>query len=69
MDLTLVENVAVAVLYGRAGITNMKLAAEQAYEILEFTGLAPKAKSLPSRLALEDRKRLEIARALGSNPR
>ncbi len=68
MDLTLVENVAVAVLYGRTGITNMKLAAEKAYEILEFTGLARRARSVPGRLALEDRKRLEIARALGSKP-
>ncbi len=68
MDLTLVENVAIAVLYGRTGITNVKLAAEKAYEVLEFTGLARKARSLPGRLALEDRKRLEIARALGSKP-
>ena len=68
MDLTLVENVAIAVLYGRMGISDTKLAAEKAFAILEFTGLATKARSLPGQLALEDRKRLEVARALGSKP-
>ncbi len=68
MDLTLVENVAIAVLYGRMGISDTKLAAEKALNILEFTGLSAKARSLPGQLALEDRKRLEVARALGSKP-
>lgn len=68
MDLTLVANVAVAVLYGRWGITETKPAAQKAHEILEFTGLSAKARSLPGQLALEDRKRLEVARALGSKP-
>lgn len=68
MDLDLVENVAVAVLYGRMGISDPKLAAEKANEILEFAGLETKARNLPGQLALEDRKRLEVARALGSKP-
>lgn len=68
MDLTLVENVAIAVLYGRMGISDSREAQDKAYEILRFTGLAAKAYSLPGQLALEDRKRLEVARALGSRP-
>lgn len=68
MDLTLVENVAIAVLYGRMGISDSTEAKDKAYDILRFTGLTAKAYNLPGQLALEDRKRLEVARALGSRP-
>ncbi len=69
MDLSLVENVTTGVLYGREGIGDMRSARARAAQILEFTGLADKAASLPGQLALEDRKRLEVARALASKPR
>jgi branched-chain amino acid transport system ATP-binding protein len=68
MDLSLAENVAIAVLYGRGGVDTPKLAKERAADILEFTGLADRAHKLPRQLALEDRKRLEIARALATKP-
>ncbi|MFH1480507.1 MAG: ABC transporter ATP-binding protein [Pseudomonadota bacterium] len=68
MDLNLIQNVAIAVLYGREEIHAPRLARERAMEILNFTGLAGKAASLPEELALEDRKRLEVARALASRP-
>lgn len=68
MDLSLLENVATAVLYGRDGITDMKASREKAAEILVFTGLGGKMRRVPGELALEDRKRLEVARALGSAP-
>ncbi|UCB47904.1 MAG: ABC transporter ATP-binding protein [Deltaproteobacteria bacterium] len=68
MDLDLTQNVAIAVLYGREGISGLKLAWERAAEILNFTGLSSKAHKLPGQLALEDRKRLEIARALATKP-
>jgi branched-chain amino acid transport system ATP-binding protein len=68
MDLNLTQNVAIAVLYGREGIHDPKLARERSGEILNFTGLSKKADKLPGQLALEDRKRLEIARALASKP-
>jgi branched-chain amino acid transport system ATP-binding protein len=68
MDLSLIHNVAIAVLYGREGIETPRLAWNRAGEILEFTGLASKAEVLPGQLALEDRKRLEIARALATKP-
>jgi branched-chain amino acid transport system ATP-binding protein len=69
MDLSLCENVATAVLYGREGIETVKLARERAIEILAFCGLEAKADQFPGQLALEDRKRLEVARALGSCPK
>jgi branched-chain amino acid transport system ATP-binding protein len=68
MDLDLTQNVAIAVLYGREGINDPKLAWVRSGEILDFTGLSTKARKLPGQLALEDRKRLEIARALASKP-
>ena len=69
MDLNLLENVTTAVLYGREGISRMEGAREKAYWYLEFSELADKAYSLPGELALEDRKRLEVARALASAPK
>jgi branched-chain amino acid transport system ATP-binding protein len=68
MDLSLTHNVAIAVLYGREAIDAPKAAWTRAGEILEFAGLADKAHKLPGQLALEDRKRLEIARALATKP-
>jgi branched-chain amino acid transport system ATP-binding protein len=68
MDLTLVHNVATAVLFGREHIKKPAEAKKRALGILEFTGLSEKAHVLPGQLALEDRKRLEIARALAIKP-
>lgn len=69
MDLTLLDNVTTAVLYGRENVREMKTAREKAEMILQFTGLAEKIHQLPSQLALVNRKRLEVARALGSHPK
>lgn len=69
MELTLLENVTIAVLYGRSNVKNVGMARDIAMSILTFTGLAPRFDSLPGQLGLEGRKRLEIARALGSKPK
>jgi branched-chain amino acid transport system ATP-binding protein len=68
MDFTLAQNVAMAVLFGRDPAEKPAGARETALGILEFTGLSEKAHALPGQLALEDRKRLEIARALAIKP-
>jgi branched-chain amino acid transport system ATP-binding protein len=68
MDLTLLENVEIAVLYGREGITDANAARDRAQEILDFAGLAAKSYNLPGELALESRKRLEMAGVLALKP-
>lgn len=69
MELSLIENVAIAVLYGRSGVRKVDAARDMAMGILKFTGLDSKFRSLPGELGIEGRKRLEIARALGSKPK
>lgn len=67
-SLNLIENVATGVLYGRKQLSGTRQAREEAMEILNFTGLADKARRLPGELVLEDRKRMEVARALALHP-
>jgi len=64
-DLTVLENVMVGSLlhYPR-----VKEAREHALEILEFTDLYPKSNYLGKSLTVADRKRLEIARTLATEP-
>ena len=69
MDLSLLENVTTAVLYGRSNVRRVEKAQDIAMDILEFTGLSPRSDKLPGQLGLEGRKRLEIARSLGSKPK
>jgi len=57
-----------AVLRTRAQRAEEALLVERAVEHLQFVGLGPKALSLASSLAYGDQRRLEIARALASEP-
>ena len=65
--MTCLENVLVATTHG-AGLTR-KAGEELSLEILDRVGLIEKAKLPAGRLTLLDRKRLEIARALGTKPK
>jgi branched-chain amino acid transport system ATP-binding protein len=64
--LTVFENVLVAAIFG--GRNADAEANARAVEVLELTGLLPKANKLAGGLTLLDRKRLEFARALATNP-
>ena len=68
LAMTVLENVAVGVLYGRQGETEMKRALEKSEEIIRFTGLEKKMQVRAGNLALADRKRLEIARSMATRP-
>jgi branched-chain amino acid transport system ATP-binding protein len=65
-DMSVRDNVRVGAEYGRGG--DGKSVANRVNEVLEFSGLASQADKLAKNLTLAGRKRLEIARALATNP-
>jgi branched-chain amino acid transport system ATP-binding protein len=69
LRLTTLGNVIVAVVFGRAHSPSQRQAAAMARRWLEFMGLEEKAEVPASGLTLAERKRLEIARALATEPR
>ena len=64
--MTVFENVLVAATFG--GRSRERAAYPLCLDLLEHTGLAPRANRLAGSLGLLDRKRLELARALGTRP-
>jgi branched-chain amino acid transport system ATP-binding protein len=68
LNLTAQRNVAMAAAFGRAAPPSLQQAEHIAWQWLEFVGLAEKAYIPAKSLALGERKRLEIARALATNP-
>jgi branched-chain amino acid transport system ATP-binding protein len=67
--LTVLENVLVGLYYGRPTKVRGKDPRQLAMEVLSFMGLADLATRLPGELTLANRKRLEVARALATDPR
>ncbi len=63
------ENVALAVLYGARREASPEVARREADGILDEVGLSAQADLEARRLTLAARKRLEIARALGTRPK
>jgi branched-chain amino acid transport system ATP-binding protein len=68
-NMTVLENVALGVLYGRRRERSMAAAEAKAGEILERLALSDKAQIPAKHLTLAARKRLEIARSLATEPR
>jgi branched-chain amino acid transport system permease protein len=66
--MTVRDNVAVAGMFGRTS-HDRRTAEREAARWLEFTGLAARADVFPAALNLHQRKFLELARALASEPR
>ena len=65
--LTVFENLCVPAFFGNTRVnSNVE---RRCVEVLEMTGLLPKANAVASSLTLLERKRLELARALAGNPR
>ncbi len=64
--MTVVENVRLAVHFGRGAVAAAHSAQEQAMEVLCQVGLEQKAHLLASVLSLGEQKRLEVARALAT---
>lgn len=66
--MSVLENVQVAVHYGRRAVTRTSAAKEHAMEALKLVGLDHKANVLASSISLGQQKRLEVARALATAP-
>ena len=64
--MTVFENVLVGATYGRN--RQERVSYQHCMEVLEWTGLHKKVNSLAGSLTLLDRKRLELARALATDP-
>ncbi|WP_027893052.1 ABC transporter ATP-binding protein [Calidithermus chliarophilus] len=67
-EMSVRENLLVGALFGKPG-TPMSKAKAVVEEVLELTGLAPKADTPAHELTLLEDKRLELARALCTQPR
>jgi branched-chain amino acid transport system ATP-binding protein len=65
-QMTLLENVLIGAMYGR-GLSQTP-GREKAQEILQFVGLKEKMNLTPNEVTTEDRRRLELARALATEP-
>jgi len=68
-DSTVRENVIPALMFGRKERMGIPEAREVAMEYLEFIGLADKADEPVTNLTTAGRRRVELARALGMQPR
>jgi branched-chain amino acid transport system ATP-binding protein len=66
--MTVLENVQLAVHYGRHAVRGTTEARERAMEVLKLVGLEPKAHLMAAAVSLGDQKRLEVARALATSP-
>ncbi|MSP51437.1 MAG: ABC transporter ATP-binding protein [Alphaproteobacteria bacterium] len=67
-SLTVLENVVVGALFGARQESSIALAEQRAMVILEDVGLASRAHQMASDLTLASRKRLEVARAIATEP-
>jgi branched-chain amino acid transport system ATP-binding protein len=67
-NMTVLRNVTAGKLFGKDCIKDQRKAEEEAHRILQFVGLSTKADSPASELTLADHKRLEVAKALATNP-
>jgi branched-chain amino acid transport system ATP-binding protein len=67
--LTALENVGLGRVYGRDAVGDRRRAEAEALDLLARVGLAGRAGAPAKHLTLVERKRLELARALATNPR
>ena len=68
-SMTVLDNVAITLMNGRESLNSMKQARADAEPILVLTGLMEKRLMKAGRLGIVDRKRVELARALGAKPK
>jgi branched-chain amino acid transport system ATP-binding protein len=69
LDMSVLDNVVVAVLYGNSGIRSVSAARLESERVLRRVGLGSALGTPTVQLTLAQRKRLEIARALATRPK
>jgi branched-chain amino acid transport system ATP-binding protein len=69
LEMTVFENVKAAAVFGRPGHRTASEINREVDKVLESTGLSPLAHHISHSLSLPERKRLEVARTLATNPR
>lgn len=67
--MTVLDNVGIGALYGRGRCASVREARERSRALLDEVGLGARCDTLAGELNLAGRKRLEIARALATQPR
>lgn len=67
-NLSVIENVLAGALFGQNKVVEYDESVERAYKSLKFIGMEGKADKMVSSLVLTDRKKIELARALATNP-
>jgi branched-chain amino acid transport system ATP-binding protein len=67
-NMSVLDNVISGVMFGRKNLSNAAQAREYALEILEFTGMYDKKDLYPKDMGTPYKKRLEVARALATDP-
>lgn len=67
-NLSVFENVLLGAIFGKARRASSANAAQEAAELLEFVGLAAQQATPAKDLTLANQKRLEVARALATQP-
>ena len=68
-EMTVLENVRAAAVFGKASRQSATIMAREIQDILNQTGLLSKADQPASSLSLPERKRLEVARTLATRPK
>ena len=66
--LSVLQNVLIGIFYGRKDSPDIRKAKSEAMDILGFLDLEPQAEVLADQLSPLNKKRLELARALGTQP-
>ena len=66
--MSVIDNVIAGCMFGRYNCSGLASARAKTLEILEFTALMHRKDVLAKELGTADKKRLELARALGTNP-
>ena len=68
-EMTVLENVAMGLMFGGPGVPRLEAALPRAWELLELVGLTPQAHLPAGELPFAELQRLEVARALATAPR